>query len=53
MRYAFDLRHHEDARANAEATYARLADGSMPCDRAWPADHIALFRRCVHEGRGP
>jgi hypothetical protein len=53
MRYAFDLRNHDDARANAEGIYARLADGSMPCDGAWPADQIALFRRWVDEGSAP
>jgi hypothetical protein len=50
MRYAFDLSDHEDVKANAQSIYARLADGSMPCDAAWPADRLALFRRWVDEG---
>jgi hypothetical protein len=53
MRYAFDLSDHEDARANAQGIYERLADGSMPCDGAWTADQIALFRRWVDEGSAP
>jgi hypothetical protein len=53
MRYAFDLTRHEDVRANAQAIYERLADGSMPCDGAWPADRIALLRRWMDEGSAP
>jgi hypothetical protein len=53
MKYAFDLSRHEDVRANAEGIYERVADGSMPCDGAWPADRIALFRRWVDEGSAP
>jgi hypothetical protein len=53
MRDAFDLSRHEDTRDNAEGIYERLADGCMPCDGAWPADHIALFRRWVDEGSAP
>jgi hypothetical protein len=53
MRYAFDLSVHAEVRANADAIYARLADGSMPCDAAWPATHLARFRRWVDEGSAP
>ena len=53
MRYAFDLNLHEDVRTNTQGIYERLADGSMPCDGAWPADQIALFRRWVDEGSAP
>jgi len=53
MEFAFDLSRHEDVRANAEAIYERVADGSMPCDGAWPADRVALFRRWVDEGSAP
>ena len=53
MRYAFDLGHYEEVKANAEGIYERLADGSMPCDGAWPADRIALFRRWMDEGSAP
>jgi hypothetical protein len=53
MRDAFDLGRYEDVKANAEGIYERVADGSMPCDGAWPAEHIALFRRWVDEGSAP
>jgi hypothetical protein len=53
MRYAFDLSHHEDVKANADGIYERMADGTMPCDGAWPADQIVLFRRWVDEGSAP
>jgi len=53
MRYAFDLGDYEGVKANGEGIYERLADGSMPCDGAWPADRIALFRRWMDEGSAP
>jgi hypothetical protein len=53
MRYAFDLARYDDVKAHGEAIYGRLADGSMPCDGAWPADRIALFRQWVDEGCAP
>jgi hypothetical protein len=53
MKYAFDLSRYEDVKSNAQGIYERVADGSMPCDGAWPADRIALFRRWVDEGSGP
>ena len=53
MRYAFDLGDHEQVRNNAQGIYERLADGSMPCDGAWTADQIGLFRRWMDEGSAP
>jgi hypothetical protein len=50
MRYAFDLSKYDDVKAHAEEIYSRLADGSMPCDGAWPADRVALFRQWIDEG---
>ena len=50
MLFAFDLSAYDDVRANAEDIYERLADGSMPCDKAWSADRLALFRRWIDEG---
>ena len=50
MSFAFDLSSYADVRANAEAIYERLADGSMPCDGAWPAEQIELFRSWIDEG---
>jgi hypothetical protein len=53
MKYAFDLSRYQDVKANAQGIYERLADGSMPCDGAWSADQIALFRRWMDEGSAP
>jgi hypothetical protein len=50
MSFAFDLRDYETVKDNAEGIYERLADGSMPCDAAWPDERIALFRRWIDEG---
>ena len=50
MSFAFDLASYDDVRLNAEDIYARLDDGTMPCDRAWPAEHVQLFRRWIDAG---
>jgi hypothetical protein len=46
----FDLWKHEDVVEHARAILGRLEDGSMPCDRAWPADQVARFRRWLDAG---
>ena len=51
MRFAFDLWSLEDVSAHADAILARLETGSMPCDGAWPAERIAVFRRWIHAGK--
>jgi hypothetical protein len=53
MKFAFDLSSYDDVRANAEAIYARLADGTMPCDGAWPADNVERFRTWIDHGSSP
>lgn len=50
MAFAFDLSSYEDVQTHAEAIYERLVAGDMPCDGAWPDDHIALFRQWMDEG---
>jgi hypothetical protein len=50
MKFAFDLSHYDDVKNNAEGIYDRLADGSMPCDGAWPDERIELFRHWMDEG---
>ena len=50
MRFAFDLSQYDDVKANADGIHDRLADGSMPCDGAWSADRVALFRQWMEEG---
>lgn len=53
MLFAFDLREHEDVRANAEEIHERIDDGSMPCDEEWPAERIELFRTWIDSGMAP
>jgi CDGSH-type Zn-finger protein/truncated hemoglobin YjbI/ferredoxin len=50
MRFAFDLWSHADVRQNADGILARLNDGSMPCDGAWPDEAIDVFRRWTETG---
>jgi hypothetical protein len=50
MSSAFDLSSYEDVRANAEAIYQRLADGSMPCDGPWASVHVQRFRTWIDTG---
>ena len=51
MSFAFDLWSAEDVRAHAAGILARLRDGSMPCDGAWPEDRIAVFQRWAESGQ--
>jgi CDGSH-type Zn-finger protein/truncated hemoglobin YjbI len=45
MSFAFDLWSYADVTANASAILDRVRAGTMPCDRAWPADQVAAFQR--------
>jgi hypothetical protein len=51
--YGLDLSSYEDVKAQADAIYARLEDGSMPCDGAWPEERMALFKQWMEEGMVP
>ena len=53
MLSSFDLSSYDDVRANAARIYERLADGSMPCYGAWPADDVQRFRSWIDEGFAP
>jgi truncated hemoglobin YjbI/CDGSH-type Zn-finger protein len=50
MSFALDLWSHADVKQNAEGILRRLADGSMPCDGAWPEEKIDAFRRWTETG---
>jgi hypothetical protein len=50
MSGAFDLSSYEDVRTNAQPIYERLADGSMPCDGAWPPEQVERFRGWIDAG---
>ena len=53
MSSVFDLSSYDDVRANAEVIYTRLANGTMPCDGAWPANDVARFRTWIDDGFAP
>jgi hypothetical protein len=53
MRWAFDLSKYDDVKQRAEAIYNQLSEGSMPCDAAWPADRVLLFRQWIDGGSEP
>jgi hypothetical protein len=48
--FGLDLSSFADVKAQAEEIYARVLDGTMPCDEPWPKDQIALFKRWIEEG---
>jgi hypothetical protein len=50
MRFAFDLWSYDEVAEHADALAQRLAAGSMPCDGAWPAERVDVFRRWVQRG---
>ena len=53
MDFVFDLSSYDDVKQNAEDIYERVEDGTMPCDRAWPAEHVQLLRRWIDSGMAP
>jgi hypothetical protein len=51
MEFAFDLWSHADVSEHADDILARLQEGSMPCDGAWPQAQIDRFERWVAGGK--
>jgi hypothetical protein len=47
----FDLWSHDDVARASDAILARLRDGSMPCDGAWPDERVALFEGWIAAGK--
>ena len=50
MESHFDLWSYDDVSEHAAAILARLDDGTMPCDGAWPADRVDVFRSWLARG---
>ena len=50
MRRAFDPWSYADVQSHAAAIAARLKNGSMPCDGAWPPERVELFERWIEQG---
>jgi hypothetical protein len=53
MLKAFDLWSYGDVQAHQDAILERLRNGTMPCDGAWPPEHVAVFQRWVSSGSAP
>jgi CDGSH-type Zn-finger protein/truncated hemoglobin YjbI len=53
MAFALDLWSQADVQAHAAGILARLRDGTMPCDGAWPKEKIEVFRRWTESGFPP
>jgi hypothetical protein len=53
MSFAFDLASFNEVAQYAEEIYERLADGTMPCDRPWPAAEVERFRLWIDGGKHP
>jgi len=53
MQKAFDLWNHDDVVRFQDAIVDRLADGSMPCDGAWPPEDIDVVRTWIAQGSRP
>lgn len=51
--FGIDLSSYEDVKAHASDIYARVEDGSMPCDEPWDEARIALFKAWMDEGFAP
>jgi hypothetical protein len=51
MRFAFDLWSADDVATHADAILGRLEAGTMPCDGAWPAEQVEVFRSWIDAGK--
>ena len=51
MRFAFDLWSADDVATHADAILGRLEAGTMPCDEAWPAERVDVFRNWIDAGK--
>ncbi len=51
--YGLDLSSYADVKARAAEIYEALANGSMPCDDAWPKERVELFKQWIDEGFAP
>jgi CDGSH-type Zn-finger protein/truncated hemoglobin YjbI len=45
MSFVFDLWSYDDVKKHADAILDHLQKGSMPCDGAWAADKVDVFKR--------
>jgi hypothetical protein len=50
MLSSFDLWSYDDVSKHADAILARLEEGTMPCDGAWPDEQVEVFRSWLAQG---
>jgi len=50
MEFEFDLWSRDDVQAHAADILDHLSSGAMPCDGAWPADRVEVFKRWTETG---
>ncbi len=53
MTFALDLWSRDDVQAHAAGILSQLSRGTMPCDGAWPADRVEVFKRWTESGFQP
>ncbi|GAM50339.1 hypothetical protein NSK11_contig00150-0017 [Nocardia seriolae] len=53
MSFVFDPWSLDDVTKHAAEILNRLAAGTMPCDSAWPAERVEVFRRWTESGMRP
>ena len=53
MEFAFDLWSRDDVQAHAAEILEQVSRGTMPCDGAWPADRVEVFKRWTESGFQP
>ena len=51
--YGLDLSSYADVKAKADAIFATLRGGSMPCDGPWLEEQVDLFKQWMDEGMAP
>ena len=51
MLKAFDLWSYDDVSEHAAAILDQLENGTMPCDGAWPANRVDVFRNWLAQGK--
>jgi hypothetical protein len=51
MQRHFDLWSYDDVSQHADAIFARVQAGTMPCDGAWPQGQVDLLQRWTESGK--
>ena len=52
-RLKLDLWDHAQVSVWADRILVQLENGSMPCDRPWPPEKIAILKKWISDGKLP